>query len=373
MPSLREIMSGISNTKTTTPIPEISNIESLKQEIIKANKAYRTGNPIISDEEYDILLSKLDCLMGFIAFDDFLISLTEEKGTIKLDYVLGSLTKLKYEEPENLYKWINKNKIKKVFASLKVDGCSFNASYRNGMLVMCSSRGDGETGTDWTEKSKYILPTVISYAADLDIRGEFTLTDDSHVILGGKNRRNSTVGIMNEKLVVPSKLKYVKGICYEVLSGTMEIEEQFSMLKEIGFITPEFIIFPDVTKKTHEALKSFYTDMKTLVNYDIDGLVISSPTYKSENVFFPEAKVAFKINSEGVNATVTGVEWNISKGGLLKPVVLIVPTTINGTTIGRVTGNNAKYILENEIKEGTIVSIIRSGEVIPKIINVINK
>lgn len=368
MPSLREIMSGT----YVAPKP-VATVDSLKQQVLNANNAYRTGNPIISDEEYDTLLTKLEAEMNFIEFEDFKTTLTEESGTIKLDYVLGSLTKIKYEESDNLYKWISKNKIKSLFASLKVDGCSFNASWRNGQLVMCSSRGDGETGTDWTEKSKYILPTVISYKADLDIRGEFSLTDDSHTKLGFKNRRNGTVGIMNEKEVVPAKLKHVKAICYEVLSGTMEIEEQFSMLTEIGFTTPEKIIFPIVTKNIHEAFKSFYNDMKSFVNYDIDGIVISSPSYKTENVFFPEAKVAFKINSEGVNATVTGIEWNVSKGGLIKPVVLITPTEINGSTIGRVTGNNAKYILDNEIKEGTIISIIKAGEVIPKIINVINK
>lgn len=347
-------------------------MNSLKEQIISANNAYRTGDPIITDQQYDDLLDLLEEEMNFIEFEVFKQTLTESKGTIKLDYVLGSLTKYKYEEPENLYKWIKKNNIKSIFASLKVDGCSFNASWRNGKLVMCSSRGDGETGTDWTEKVKYILPCVIDFKQDLDIRGEFTLTNDSHVTLGFKNRRNGTVGIMNEDRIVPEKLKHVKAICYEVLSGTMNIQEQFAFLNKNMFETPNAIMFNNLSNDFHDCLKRYYIDQKAVSDYDIDGLVISAPSYTREDVFYPETKVAFKINADGVDARVVGVEWNISKGGLLKPVVQIEPTEISGSTIQRVTGFNAKYILDNEIQIGTIVTIIKSGEVIPKIIGVRN-
>jgi DNA ligase (NAD+) len=344
----------------------------LKEQIKKANEAYRTGDPLISDNEYDLLLEKLEDEMGFIEFEEFKQTLTEKNGTIKLDYVLGSLKKFKFEEPEELYKWIKAQRITSIFASLKVDGCSFNASWRNGILVMCSSRGDGDTGTNWTDKAKYILPTVIDFKQDLDIRGEFTLTDDSHIQLGYKNRRNGTVGIMNKDEIEPHKLKHVKAICYEVLSGNMDIEDQFLFLSDKNFEVPRFFIYKTITSTHHEHLKAFYLAAKEEANYDIDGLVLSMPTYTREDVFFPEAKIAFKMNADGVDAEVLYVEWNMSKGGLFKPVVVIKPTTINGTTIGRVTGFNAKYILDNEIKAGTIVSIIRSGEVIPKIIGVRN-
>ena len=349
-------------------------MNELKAQIKKANDAYRVGNPIISDEEYDILLSKLEDQTGFVEFEDFKATLTESTGTVKLNYVLGSLSKFKYEESDLLDKWMVKHKLKSIFASLKIDGCSFNASWRKGILVMCSSRGDGDTGTDWTEKAKHILPVTIPYLDDLDIRGEFTLCDDSHVILGYKNRRNGTVGIMNKDIIEPEKLKYVKAICYEVLSGDMNIYEQFKFLHKEGFITPPRAIYDKPTDlyMLHETLKAYYLDRKPKAPYDIDGLVISSPHYKRENVFFPEAKVAFKINSEGVHAKVLGIEWNISKGGLLKPVVLIEPTEITGSTVQRVTGFNAQYILDNGIKIGTIVSIVKSGEVIPKIVKVIN-
>jgi DNA ligase (NAD+) len=104
----------------------------------------------------------------------------------------------------------------------------------------------------------------------------------------------------------------------------------------------------------------------------MDGIVISTVDYVNENVYYPDRKVAFKVNSEGVPTKVIGVEWNVSMLGSIIPVVLIEPVEIDGTTVGRASAYNAKYILENKIKIGTTVYIIKSGEIIPKIIKVVN-
>lgn len=123
----------------------------------------------------------------------------------------------------------------------------------------------------------------------------------------------------------------------------------------------------------NERLKEIYTEWKSSAKFDIDGVVISSVDYVPENVFYPKGKIAFKINSTGVPTTVKDIEWNISKGGLLKPVVLVEATNIDGVVVQRVTGFNAKYILDNRIGVGTKVLIARKGEVIPGIIKVVNE
>ena len=77
---------------------------------------------------------------------------------------------------------------------------------------------------------------------------------------------------------------------------------------------------------------------------------------------------------DGINhkiTTVKGVRWQVSKVGYLKPVVEIEPVDISGVTISNVTGNNARYIQDNNIQSGAVVTIIRSGDVIPKIIRVV--
>jgi DNA ligase (NAD+) len=344
---------------------------NLKQEIIQANNAYRTGSPKISDVEYDILLTKLETEMGFIAFESFKETLTEQNGDIKHNYIIGSLNKIRYQENDELAKWLDKNPTVWLFASEKIDGCSFVASYRGGSLISCASRGDGYTGTNWFSKAVHILPNNISYKKDLDIRGEFCLTNDSHTLLGMKNRRNGVVGLMGTDTIDPIKLAHVKPLVYEILNSKSGIKDQFETLRQLGFVTPfgaEIYVDNDI----EDNLKRFFDKVKSNTEYDKDGLVISSNYYVNENEFYPKTKVAFKVNSEGVKATVIGIEWNTSKNGAVKPVVLITPTDIDGATIRRVSGYNAKYIVENKIEIGVTVSIIRSGDVIPKIVQVFN-
>lgn len=343
---------------------------NLKEQIIKANLAYRSGEPIISDEEYDSLLEKLEDEMGFIEFECFKQSLTEEKGTVTNRYVLGSLSKFKYEEPEKFHKWLKDQKLTSIFCTDKIDGCSFYAEYREGKLTLLTSRGDGDEGTDWTHKAGYInIPKVIKFTGDLDIRGEVTLTEDTYEKLGFKTKRTGTAGIMNAKEVEPEKLKHIHAIAYEILSGSFNINDQFELLLKLGFDTPTVAEF-HVTSDVHENIKDYYFSRKNNSMYDMDGIVISSRNYVPENVFYPKSKIAFKINSTGVPTTVKDIEWNISKGGLLKPVVLVEATNIDGVVVQRVTGFNAKYILDNRIFKGAEILIVRSGEVIPKIVGI---
>jgi len=79
------------------------------------------------------------------------------------------------------------------------------------------------------------------------------------------------------------------------------------------------------------------------------------------------------LDDQKAETTVTGVEWNISKHGLMKPVVNVAPVLIAGTTIRRATGYNAKWIVENNIGPGANVILIKSGDIIPKIIHVTRK
>ncbi len=80
----------------------------------------------------------------------------------------------------------------------------------------------------------------------------------------------------------------------------------------------------------------------------------------------PKHSVAFKVNSFGVETVVKAVDYQITKYGRLMPLVRVEPVVINGASVSNVTGNNAKFIIDNRINVGTRVRIILSGEIIPK-------
>lgn len=121
----------------------------VKDKVIEANAAYRAGNPILSDQEYDDLLESLKPTMSEDEYEEFISSLNEGvvernvDGKVKHPFILGSLTKLKAEEPEIVKKWIKENVEHSLSVSAKVDGISSRAEYRNGKLVSLTTRGDG--------------------------------------------------------------------------------------------------------------------------------------------------------------------------------------------------------------------------------------
>ena len=356
-------------------------MEDLMEQIRRENWAYRkTDKPIVSDAEYDIHLSTLAEQMTEDEFDAFLESLMEDAGDVGIgDYVVGSLKKIKYENQELLVKMAQMKILDWVFASAKIDGLSFVATYRfvgNGIAKYnsCSNRGDAAGGTDWTEKGRYILPAEIKSDRDVDVRGEFTLTEDSHKILGFKNRRNGTSGIMGSGDVEPEKLKYVKAFAYQILnpkSGRELIKDQFADLEKLGFVVAAYMMVR-IDDNLEEELKELYLGWAKALPYDIDGLVLSSSHWKNENdKFYPTGKIAYKINSEGVPVAWTGIRWTLTKGRIYYPTYLLVPTEIDGVTVSKATANNTRMLMNMNLCYDDKLAVIRSGKVIPKVIGLI--
>jgi DNA ligase (NAD+) len=270
----------------------------MKEQIIEANEAYRKGTPIMSDEEYDILLTKYEeNEMDYEECRKFKESLFEDGGDVKHDYIVGSLEKVRYGEHE-LNKFLLVNNINQLIVSEKIDGCSFVATYNKGKFIKGATRGDGKTGKDITKKLKHILPKITS-KDHLEIRGELTLTHNSHKELGFKNRRNGTVGVINRDEVNPETIKHVKAIVYQIVNSDKGMFDQFLELEQLGFQTPLYCLH-EVTDYTEENLKEFLLERKAFAVYDIDGLVISSFDCENENVYHPKHKVAFKVNSQAI-------------------------------------------------------------------------
>lgn len=343
--------------------------KSLNEIIIEANKAYRSGNPLMSDEEYDCLLEEIEMAMNSKEFNEFRVTLTEECGDVRHNYVIGSLNKIRYGENE-LSKWLQKYNISKLFWSDKLDGMSFVGKYINGQLVKLVSRGDGITGQNLINKAKYInIPLELNEDFTGEIRGELTLDGDSHIKLGFKNRRNGVVGIMGRDEIISESLEHVNAYAYQIISSKQEITDQFYKLRCLGFKVPrnDYVKVADDIEEKLKYILSFGT------NYDKDGLVISPKTYTNENVFLPELQVAFKVNSEGVPTTIEGITWEVSKNYLLKPVAQITPVDIDGATITNVTCYNYNYVVENGLGVGAEILLVRSGNVIPKIVSVVKK
>lgn len=346
----------------------------LMNKIRHYNELYRTGESPISDEEYDDLLETLSEQMPQNEFEEFLVTLTDEGGDVVHAYAVGSLKKLKYDAGQ-LIPWLKKHLITLLLLMAKIDGISYVATYVDGVLVKGATKGrKGGTGKDITAKLRHILPTRLPRPLTMDIRGELTLTGDSFIALGFKNRRVGTVGMIKREGTTVEDLKHITAYAYQIKLGHMadaSVSDQLLELKSLGFNLPEFMPNVVVSEIPESEIEKQLADIllkwRSSASHDMDGLVLCSMDYQVEDVELPEQMVSFKVNQDAIPATVTGIEWGISKNGRMTPVVQITPLEIDGSTVRQATGYNAQWLLDRGVGVGASVGIIKSGEIIPKI------
>jgi NAD-dependent DNA ligase len=147
--------------------------------------------------------------------------------------------------------------------------------------------------------------------------------------------------------------------------------DQLKNIDKYGFITVHHSLQKTIT---FEKLIELLQDRKKSGKYECDGIIITDNNLHTVNkTKNPEYAFAFKELPEKNTAEckVIEIEWNVSKDGYIKPTVLIEPVQLSGVTIKRATGFNAKFIKDNKIGVGSIIQIVRAGDVIPHIEKVI--
>ena len=358
----------------------------IKQKIVEANRAYRAGDPILSDQEYDDLLESLKSSMSEDEYESFVSTLNEgtiEKnidGKVKHPFIMGSLTKIKNEEPEEVKKFIKENIKTALSVSAKVDGISSRAEYRNGKLVSLTTRGDGYFGQDITSKAKYIkgLPSVLPHGAwdnfTGSIRGELVIMREDFECIKDRfsNRRNAVAGIMNRKDSLEDDLRLVSFVPYTILGNQYAKSEQFGFLEDVGFNVAWNVLI-DKSGIDDTIVDWLFKTAQDELPYETDGLVICDSEWRNEDKYRPDGCKAFKINQSIGITKVIGFDWGTpSANGKFTPVALLEPIQLAGTTVKRVTSNNISYLEKMGIEIGKTVRIRKSGEIIPQILEVLD-
>jgi DNA ligase (NAD+) len=352
--------------------------EELESEIREANLAYRAGESKLTDAEYDALVDEYRSRYPDL-YDAFRDTLNEGDvgfGTkVKHRYVCGSLDKLKYEEPEDVRKFIRNHISNRMNISAKIDGLSGILHYENGNLVSCATRGDGYEGILITEKAMFIkgIPQKIESAEDVYVRGEIIILKSDYGKFDGTSYRNIVAGMINRKDWNPDEMRNVSFVAYTVLGGKYGKDEQFDFLRKNGFYTSWYI---DVDREDANQDDFVYAMFQMVdrgdFNYAIDGLVICDSEYHNEERYRPSNCVAFKTNQQKVETHLIDVEWSgPSKDGRINCTGILEPTEIGGVIVGRCTLHNLDFIETNGVKIGDMISLTRSGDVIPKFIDVI--
>lgn len=358
----------------TDPITYANSLNGKQLEILvdKLNTAYRKNNAQIPDTIYDLIheiLEKKKPNSKILTQ----IGVTISDNPVKLKYKMPSINKVK--TIDKLEKWLNKYKGPHTISD-KLDGVSAIIQEENGKVNMYL-RGDGDKGRNISELIQYIIPktTIDNIPKDWAIRGELIISKNDFKPLSKEysNARNLVSGLVNSKKLKKKNIKIAKVtqfIPYAIINPEYKIKVQMSNLGKRQF---EEVVYNETVNDINiDWLAKKLGERRKKSKFVIDGIIIQdnskSYPYNNKNKN-PKYAVAYKnINTKNIKeTTVIKVHWALSKGGYYKPRIEIDPVKIEGKTISFVTGNNAGYINKHKIGPGKEVSVILSGDVIPKI------
>lgn len=369
--------------------PEIANTLSAKQLVKFLKKSseayYNTGISIISDKKWDIVKDIFVERFPDHKYIQDIGAPIKGKNKVELPYWCGSMDKIK-PFTKKVEKWIPKysgpyvisDKLDGVSALYVITDVHYKTIYVKNKKVNIKkyqrklySRGNGKVGQDITGLLPYLnLPKVKGNCA---IRGELIVSKKNFLKFKDvmKNARNMVSGVVNSKTINVKIAKYIDFVAYEFVHPRFKPSTQFNKIKNMKF---KVATNSSLKKINEEILIDILKKRKNDTDYEIDGIIIADDNLhilpKSGN---PKYAFAFKMEmDEQIKRTeVLDVIWTASKGGLLKPRIKVKPVFISGCKIQFITGNNAKFIVQNNIGPGAVLDIIRSGDVIPKVKKVI--
>lgn len=349
--------------------------DELSALIMAANDAYYCDkDPIMTDNEFDIVREHtLEKYPGNHAavHGHAACKLEVQKNKVKLPYEMWSMDKIK-PDTGALAKWKSDYKGPYVL-SCKLDGVSGLYSTENGEAKLYT-RGNGIVGQDISHLIPFLKLPAVDPSSPVTIRGEFIVKKEAfieHFAAKFANPRNFVAGLVNQKKIEPKKLKYLDFVAYELLMPAKQLPS--AQMKELQGMNVDVVNWMQVKDVTNEILSELLVAWRSDYTYEIDGVICANDKVYPRTRGNPEHAFAFKmvLGDQVAEAKVLGVIWTASKHGLLKPRVQIDPVVLGGATISYATGFNAKFIVDNKIGVGALITMVRSGDVIPHIVGVV--
>lgn len=333
---------------------------------------YNFGSETVSDEKYDVLselcnTSQIGC------------KLRDTENATKLPFTLNSMDKIKQGDVKKLEKFTNSfSKTSKFIVSDKLNGVSCLVQYGDTPAdTRLYTRGDGTVGAD-ISYFKNKINGIISGPTNICVRGELIITKqdfDDHYASDYKNSLSMLVSVVNSKSL-KEPIKHIRFVAYEIVTATQDKKpsENIVRLEKLGFYvvpTRSFNALDD------SALGNYVQERYVSSVFSIDGIVVQvDAPYDRRNTSAsgnPDYAFAYKIITDSCETEVEDVLWAPSRYSTLKPRIQIKPVELCGVTIKYVTGSNAKFIRDNKINVGSRVLVIRAGEIIPKIEEVLTR
>lgn len=362
---------------------EVGKVTILEDKVRYYNELYRQGTPEITDQEFDELVQELKRTRpGSDWFNKGVQDPQPLSRKEQLPYQMNSLDKCK--NLNEIKEWL----IDKIGNELwdqvqlivtpKLDGLSVEKDL---ITNQAWTRGDGQIGQKCEMHMMTIPgPTYKKDGGRMFVRGEVVFQNKdwdkfSEANPEYKNPRNTATGFINGDYDPKKPYHLLSYLCYDVLSVDWSKSEQLDWITkntEQVFSLPYLkVTAKELTEKYLESIFFLWAD-----TYPIDGLVIDINESKyrmwCESNGNPAYARAYKhpVFSEKANTIIRSIERNINRHGVVTPVCILEPRQLSGVEVSRVNGINMAYLYDWGLMPDVEITIVRSGEVIPKIVEV---
>lgn len=352
---------------------------------------YQLNESLISDYEFDQLLRELRDLEDEFPQFKRLNSPTQKVGgyvdqrfvketlnppMISLDNVFNE------EELKNFDQRIKDN-VKGDYSyvcELKIDGLAISLEYTP-QLTKAVTRGDGKIGENVTHNVLTINDLPKEVEQPMIVRGEVYISKANFLKVNEfsdkeyKNPRNLASGTIRQLDSNVAKERKLDVFCYGLVNapdyGFDNYYEAMQYLKQLGFRTNEQLKLCHSIDEVIHYINTI-TQMREQLDYEIDGIVIKVNEYKFQEQLgntskYPRWATAYKFKSSSATTTLEDILLTVGRSGKITPNAILTPTYLMGSVISRATLHNLNYIQEKDIRIGDQVEIIKAGDVIPRV------
>ena len=384
-------------------------IETLKQSIQQYDHLYYVKNsPTVSDQEYDALFR---CLKELEAAHPEYV--TPDSPTQRVGGKVGERFKA-VVHPVPMLSLDNTYNVDEVRAfhqrvlrglpdvpedtieyvvELKFDGLAVALTYEHGLLVSGATRGDGLQGEDITANLRTIRSIPLKIDTEpfhrIELRGEVYMPKKEFERINAQreaegetpfaNPRNAAAGglrLLDPAITAQRRLDiFIYGVGFldaNPFQTHFELQEKLSALRfpvnEHNRLCKNF--------ESALALIEEFRDKRKEHDYEVDGLVIQLNSLAHRKKLgatskFPRWAVAYKYEAEQSVTEVMDIVCQVGRTGSITPVAELRSVFVSGSTVSRVTLHNEDEIKRKDIRVGDRVVIEKAGEIIPKVVRVI--
>ena len=375
-------------------------LQAVEQLNLYAHHYYVLDNPLTSDENYDKLYHEV--LEYERKHQDKIAqnSPTQRVGDLLSDgFVKASHLSRMWSledvfDAQGLEKWLAK--VYKLDSNIsfycepKFDGASLNLIYENGELTQGITRGDGTVGELITQNVKTIrsIPLRIEHTDTLEIRGEVVIFKEEFDRINQERLKNGEPLFANPRNAAAGSLRQLDSsitasrnlvfLPYGVGENTLPqklLSQKMEYIYSLGFRKPPL----HQRCQGFDEIEALYERMKEErdgYSMMLDGMVVKVDEIAAQidmgyTVKVPRFCVAYKFPAVEKITTIKDILLQVGRSGAVTPVALVEPTNIEGVVVERATLHNFDEIARKDIRLGDKVIILRSGDVIPKIIKVL--